>query len=165
MTSIIIRNALISDLSTIIEIYNAAIPAQQATGDLEPISVESRLTWFKQHSSSSYPIWVAELDKQVVGWLSLQQFYGRAAYAKTAEVSVYINSNYQSQGIGKQLVKYMLLSCSTLNLTALVCFIFAHNLPSLKLFRNFGFETWGYLPEVALMNENLRDLVILGRKI
>ncbi|GFE70444.1 GCN5-related N-acetyltransferase [Chroococcus sp. FPU101] len=165
MTLIIIRDALISDLSTIIEIYNAAIPGQQATGDLEPISVESRLAWFKQHSSSSYPIWVAQLDQQVVGWLSLQQFYGRAAYAKTAEVSVYIDSNYQGRGIGKQLVKYMLESCSTLNLTALVCFIFAHNLPSLKLFKNFGFESWGYLPEVALMSDNLRDLVILGRKI
>lgn len=165
LMTLIIRDALLSDLTTIIEIYNAAIPGQQATGDLEPISVESRKAWFKQHSPSSYPIWVAQREQDIVGWLSLQRFYGRAAYAKTAEVSVYIDPNYQGQGIGKQLVEYMLKQCPTLNLTALVCFIFAHNLASLNLFKNFGFESWGYLPEVAQMSEGVKDLVILGRKI
>ncbi|WP_181280644.1 GNAT family N-acetyltransferase [Aphanothece hegewaldii] len=161
----LIRHALIKDLPTIVKIYNAAIPGRQATGDLEPITAESRITWFKQHSPTSYPIWVAQKENQVVGWLSLQRFYGREAYAKTAEVSVYIAPNNQGNGIGKQLVQHMLESCSTLNITTLICFIFAHNLPSLYLFKTFGFESWGYLPQVALMDENHRDLVILGRKI
>lgn len=165
MTSILIRDATIIDLPTIIKIYNAAIPGQQATGDLEPISVESRIAWFKQHSPTSYPIWVAQRENQVVGWLSLQLFYGRAAYAKTAEVSVYIAPNHQGKGIGKKLVEHMFKCCSNLDLTTLVCFIFAHNLPSLNLFKTFGFESWGYLPQVALMNESPKDVVILGRKI
>lgn len=165
MTSILIRDATIIDLPTIVKIYNAAIPGQQATADLEPVSVESRMTWFKQHNTMSYPIWVAQLGDQVVGWLSLQLFYGRAAYAKTAEVSVYIDPNHQGKGIGKKLVEHMLKGCSNLDLNTLVCFIFAHNLPSLNLFQTFGFESWGYLPQVALMNESPRDLVILGRKL
>jgi L-amino acid N-acyltransferase YncA len=123
------------------------------------------LSWFRQHSPTAYPIWVAQLEDEVVGWLSLQMFYGRAAYAKTVEVSLYIDPRYQRRGIGRKLIEHMIKYCSSLDLTTLVCFIFAHNIPSLNLFKNFGFESWGYLPEVAIMDEIQRDLVILGKKI
>jgi L-amino acid N-acyltransferase YncA len=47
----------------------------------------------------------------------------------------------------------------------LLGFIFAHNQPSLQLFEKFGFQQWGYLPQVAHLDGVERDLVIVGRKI
>jgi len=38
----IIREAKETDLPTIIDIYNAAVPTRKATADLKPISLESR---------------------------------------------------------------------------------------------------------------------------
>jgi phosphinothricin acetyltransferase len=47
----------------------------------------------------------------------------------------------------------------------LLGFIFSHNEPSLKLFRHFGFEEWGTLPKIALLDGHERGLKILGKRI
>lgn len=163
----LIRLAVETDLTAIVEIYNAAIPKRLATADLEPVSVESRRDWFKSHSDR-YPVWVItndENDQKIIGWLSLQMFYGRAAYHKTAEVSIYIAPAYQGKGIGKRLLDHAIAICPKLNITKLVGFIFAHNAPSCNLFKSFGFEQWGFLPEVAELDSIEQSLIILGKLI
>jgi len=168
-----IRLAIEADLPVIIEIYNASIPSRLATADLEPITVESRRTWFRSHGDR-YPVWVATIgdrhiqsdqNEQVIGWLSLQMFYGRPAYHKTAEVSIYIDPNYQGQGIGKQLLDFAIAQCPKLGISKLVGFIFAHNAPSCHLFQKFGFQQWGLLPQVAELDGQEQSLLILGRSI
>ena len=157
-----IRNAEAKDLVLIVEIYNASIPSRIATGDPEPISVESRISWYQEHSPNSRPILVIELDDKVIGWLSFQSFYGRPAYQATAEVSIYVAPEYKGQGIGKKLLSEAIYRSPQLGIKTLLGFIFAHNIPSLSLFNKFGFERWGYLPKVADLDGNRRDLVIMG---
>lgn len=50
-----------------------------------------------------------------------------------------------------------------LTVDTIVAYIFGHNIPSLKLFKSFGFTQWGLLPQVAELDGIKRDLVILGR--
>jgi phosphinothricin acetyltransferase len=52
-----------------------------------------------------------------------------------------------------------------LGLKTLLGFIFGHNQPSLKLFSQYQFEQWGFLPLVADLGEKERDLVIMGRRV
>ena len=160
-----IRNAVEADLSAIVTIYNASIPGRLATADLNPVSVESRLEWFYQHSSTSRPILVMETDKVILGWLSFQSFYGRPAYQATAEISIYVSPAYQRQRVAYKLLTDAIALSPSLGLTTLVGFIFAHNQPSIKLFELFGFQTWGHLPQVANLDAIERDLLIMGRKI
>ncbi|MGD1713962.1 GNAT family N-acetyltransferase [Hydrocoleum sp. CS-953] len=157
-----IRNAEAKDLTVIVEIYNASIPSRIAAADLELISVESRISWYQEHSPDSRPILVVELDDQVIGWLSFQSFYGRPAYKATAEVSIYVSPEYKGQGIGKKLLSEAIYRSPQLGIKTLLGFIFAHNIPSLNLFDKFGFERWGYLPKVADLDGIKRDLVIVG---
>lgn len=160
-----IRDATEADLPTIVEIYNAAIPGCIATADTEPVSVASRLSWFKNHDSNR-PVWVKANKKgKVIGWLSFQSFYGRPAYKGTAELSVYVASEYRRQGIGKQFLQRAVYQSHILGINTLLSFIFAHNEPSLQLFGKFKFTEWGYLPRVAELDGVERDLVILGRRI
>ncbi|MBD2176163.1 N-acetyltransferase [Pseudanabaena sp. FACHB-1998] len=168
-----IRVAMEADLPAIIEIYNAAIPTRLATADLDPISVDSRRAWFRSHGDR-YPVWVmtigghdiySDRNEQIIGWLSLQMFYGRPAYAKAAEVSIYVAPSYQGKGIGKQLLAHAIANCPKLEITKLVGFIFAHNTCSLRLFNNFGFEQWGFLPQIAELDKVEQSLVILGKSL
>ena len=162
-----IRLAIEADLSAIVDIYNAAIPTRLATADLEPITVESRLPWFRSHGDR-YPVWVitnSEQNQQIMGWLSLQMFYGRPAYHKTAEVSIYIAPNYQGKGLGKKLLDQAITSCPKLDISKLVGFVFAHNTASCRLFKSFGFEEWGFLPQIAELDGQEQSLIILGRRI
>lgn len=160
-----IRDANLSDLPYIVEIYNASIPGRQATADLEKISVESRLGWFKDNRSSDRPIWVLEIEEEIAGWLSFQSFKDRAAYHKTAELSIYVCPTKRRQGVGKQLLNQAITKSPQLNITHLLALVFAHNLPSLQLFKQHKFEQWGYLPGIAELDQQRRDLIILGRKI
>lgn len=161
-----IRDALPSDLTQIVAIYNASIPNYLATADTEPITVESRLQWFANHSASTYPLWIMEnKQQQMLGWLGFQAFYGRPAYRKTAELSIYIDPAFQGQGLGKRLLAEAIAQSPRLGLKTLLGFIFGHNQPSLKLFSQYQFEQWGFLPLVADLGEKERDLVIMGRRV
>ncbi|MFM6320746.1 MAG: N-acetyltransferase family protein, partial [Microcystis panniformis] len=139
----------------------------------EPISVESRRAWFRSHGDR-YPVWVITIDchdiqsdqnEQIIGWLSLQMFYGRPAYHKTAEVSIYIAPNYQGKGIGKKLLDHAITNCPKLNISKLVGFVFAHNSASCRLFGSFGFEQWGFLPQIAELDGVEQSLIILGKTL
>lgn len=160
-----IRDALSTDLPNIVEIYNAAIPDRMATADTDPISVESRQLWYQAHTPTKRPLWVAQVNEAMVGWLSFESFYGRPAYSATAEISIYIAPTYQHQGIGRQLLDRAIVRSPQLGLKTLVGFIFAHNAPSLRLFEKCGFREWGYLPRVAELDTVERDLTIMGRRI
>lgn len=159
-----IRDAVESDLEAIIEIYNQSIPHRTATADTEPITVDSRLSWFRDRPNNR-PLWVVKIDTTVAGWLSFQSFYGRPAYWQTAEVSIYVADNFQRQGIGSSLLARAIAQSPQLELKTLLGFIFAHNHASLKLFANYGFTTWGHLPQIAELDDVERDLIILGRRI
>ncbi|MCL2926705.1 MAG: GNAT family N-acetyltransferase [Trichodesmium sp. St16_bin4-tuft] len=157
-----IRNAEAKDLTVIVKIYNASIPSRIATGDLELISIENRISWYQEHSPDSRPILVVELDGQVIAWLSFQSFDDRPAYQATAEISIYVAPEYKGQGIGKKLLSEAIYRSPQLGIKTLLGFIFAHNIPSLSLFNKFGFQHWGYLPKVADLDGIKGDLVILG---
>ena len=60
-------------------IYNSTVAGRAVTADLDPVSVDSRIAWFHAHNATRRPLWVAEADGQMVGWLSFSDFYGRPA--------------------------------------------------------------------------------------
>ncbi|WP_179215725.1 GNAT family N-acetyltransferase [Paenibacillus sp. MY03] len=162
-----IRDAAERDLDCIVEIYNSTIAGRVVTADLEPVSVESKRAWFNAHSPEERPIWVVRRreDGEIAAWLSFQSFYGRAAYQATAEISIYIAEEYRSQGLGSYLIEKAIEACPRLGLTTLVGFIFGHNGPSLALLEKFGFQRWGLLPRVAVLDGVERDLVIAGLRV
>ena len=51
-----IRFAQISDLITIIDIYNQAIRSKTATGDTVEFVLEDRVDWFSKFDTNSNPI-------------------------------------------------------------------------------------------------------------
>ncbi len=158
------RIAHIGDLPQIVAIYNATVPGRMVTADTEPVSVASRMNWFQQHHPEIRPLWVTETNDRITGWLSFSDFYGRPAYQRTAELSVYIHTNHQRQGLARYLLSAAIAYAPELGIDNLLGFIFSHNLPSLRLFEQFNFTRWGQLPGVAMLDGVARDLVIMGRK-
>jgi L-amino acid N-acyltransferase YncA len=160
------RDATIDDLTRIVAIYNSTIPTRMVTADTEPVSAESRLSWYHEHNAMNRPLWVMEDDrKEIIGWVSFQSFYGRPAYAATAEISIYLDPSQRGKGIGKEVLQYCIDQAKHFGIKTLLGFIFAHNEPSLKLFKQLGFEEWAHLPDIAVLDDIERSLKILGRKI
>jgi L-amino acid N-acyltransferase YncA len=160
-----VRDATLGDLPAIVRIYNTTIPSRMATADTEAVSVESRRAWFEQHSPAKRPLWVALETGQVIGWLSYSSFYGRPAYDGTCELSVYVAPERRGSGLGSELLSRSIVHAPTIGISTLLGFIFAHNQPSLRLVEKHGFERWGYLPRVAVLDGVERDLIIMGRRV
>jgi len=166
MKNLKFRDATQNDLTKIVEIYNSTIPSRMVTADTEPVMVASRQQWFDQHSSDKRPLWVVEQDtNEVIGWVSFQSFYGRPAYDATAEISIYLEKEQRGKGLGKKVLQYCLENAPKFGIKTLLGFIFSHNEPSLKLFRNFGFEDWATLPNIAVLDGKEYGLKILGKRI
>jgi L-amino acid N-acyltransferase YncA len=167
------RDATLDDLPEIVAIYNSTIASREVTADLTPVAVESRLPWFHAHGPRTRPLWVVEnapetaaaTGKRIAAWLSFSDFYGRPAYARTAELSIYLDESARGRGLGTRLVALALEAAPALGIDTLLGFIFGHNAASLALFRRCGFQDWGLLPRVAVLDGIERDLVILGRRV
>lgn len=144
-----IRVATIEDLPSIVEIYNQAVPSYRSTARTEPVTVEDRKSWFQEHDPYRYPIFVAEQNKGVIGWCSLSVYRpGRPALRFTAELSYYVDTNHQRQGVGYELVKHALDVSPLLGIKNVIAVLIDRNEASRKLLEKLGFQQWGYLPRV-----------------
>lgn len=159
-----IRAAVRADLPRVVEIYNASIPGRMATADLEPLPVSAREAWFREHSPR-WPLWVDERDGVVVGWASLSRFRDRSAYDISAELSIYVAPEAQRRGVAGELVAHAVAAAPALGIKNLIGLVFGHNAPSLALLDRFGFERWGVMPRVTVLDGVERDIVVVGLRV
>lgn len=161
-----IRIATEADLPAIVAIYNESIPAGWSTADIQPITVADRLNWFRKFDPAKRPIWVAEVHNQVIATTYLSSFYGgRLAYDATAEISIYIATAHQRQGLGRRLKEFVIGECPRLGITTLLSMHFDHNQATRRINESLGFQQMGHLTEIAMVQGHKRGLVIWGLRI
>ena len=177
----IVQLASQDDLPAILAIYNQSIAGKQATANLTPVSCEERRDWFEEHvNSATRPIYIVRAVEEaeivggggkgqtvspIVAWGSFSDLYARPAYHISTEISIYLHQDYHGQGLGSLLTRWMLTQAPSLGIHNVVALIFAHNQPSLGLFRKLGFEQWGYMPKVCDMQGFIADVVMLGKAV
>lgn len=144
-----IRLATIEDLPIIVNIYNQAIRSRCATGDMDEFKTEDRVNWFKKYNADSFPIYVAEIDKTVVGFCTISPYReGRRAMSAVAEISYYLDYSFHKQGIGTALLKYAISDCRRIGVEHLLAILLDINLPSIKLLEKLNFKQWGHFPGI-----------------
>jgi phosphinothricin acetyltransferase len=161
-----IRIASAQDLPAIVDIYNEAVEQRFATADLRPVTVEERRVWFADHEPAAYPIHVFDEDQSVIGWCSLSSYRsGRQAVLGTAEISYYVGRSAQGRGIGSALVQHAVREAPGLGKRVLFGILLERNQASIRLMEKCGFELWGRLPDVALIDGELVGHLYYGRKV
>lgn len=162
----IIRDFTEKDYAEIVEVYNHAVDEKFATADTEYITVESRMNWFLQHSSQTYPIYVAEENNELIGWCSLSPHRpGRKALRSVAEISYYIHKDHRKKGTANLLITYTIEEAKHLGFKNLITILLDLNKPSIYLLEKFGFEKWGHLPNIAEIDGTICGQFIYGKKL
>ncbi len=161
-----IREAAENDLFQINEIYNQAVLSQFETGDTQPVSMELRMDWFRQHSHEKYPVYVYDSNEHIAGWLSFSPYrFGRGAFQYTAEISFYMDANFKQQGIGTLLIGHAINVAKKLNIKTLIAIVLDENKVSLHLLKKFKFTEWGNLPGVANFHGKECGHIYLGLRL
>ncbi|WP_203639317.1 GNAT family N-acetyltransferase [Levilactobacillus wangkuiensis] len=163
--SVTFRLATTADQPRVVEIYNQAIATKGSTADLTPMTVAQRQPWFQEFSADHFPLWVIEADGQVVGFVGLEPYSDRVAYAQTAEIALYLASEAQGHHLGGQAVEWAERAGKRLGLTTIISRIFGHNQASRHLFEKHGYEHWGHLPAIADMQGFTADLEVYGKHL
>jgi len=145
-----LRKIEVSDLEAVNEIYNQAVRSKYQTAETEETSLEYRQGWFEEHRSGQNPVFVTEDQGEVVGWASLSEYRkGRRALCYTAEVSFYIRKDRRGQGIGTQMLEFIIDRAREINIKTLIAILLEPNIASIRLLEKFNFQKWGDLPNVA----------------
>lgn len=158
-TSLSLRLATTDDLPAINEIYNYYVARSTCTYQLEPEAMEAREAWFRAHPSDKYPVTVAEVDGQVVGWGSLSKFRDRAAYDPTVEASIYIRHDFHRRGLGRALLEDLIQRARMIGFHSLVGGASADQTASVALQESMGFQRVAHFKEVGYKFGQRLDVV------
>ncbi|ELY6080575.1 N-acetyltransferase [Cronobacter sakazakii] len=159
MTDIIIRTMRDEDWSAVREIYQEGIATGNATFQTAP---PEWLEWNEGHLQECR--YVATFDHKVVGWAALSPYSRRHAYRGVAELSIYVCTDYQGQGVGRALLSELVKRSEDAGFWTLLSGIFPENQASIALHRSQGFREVGCREKVGEMNGKWRDVLILERR-
>ncbi|MBO0728350.1 MAG: N-acetyltransferase [Acidimicrobiaceae bacterium] len=151
MSEPVVRPGKLGDLPELVRIYNHYVENSYATFDTEPVTVESRTGWFERFSEvGAHRLLVASEGERVLGCASSGSYREHAAFANTVEVSVYLDPELRSRGIGSALYRPLLDNLRSENVHVALAGIALPNDASIALHRKFGFTEVGVFEEYAL---------------
>lgn len=157
-----VRLATEADLPAIRAIYNYYVLTSTCTFQVDPDSEADRLAWFRGRTDR-HPVAVAERDGAVVGWASLSEWKERAAYARTAEASVYVAADRHRRGIGRMLLLDLLDRARALGHHVVIGGACTEHPASIALQESTGFEPAARFREVGFKFGRWLDVVYLQK--
>lgn len=167
-TAATIRDLAAGDLGRVFEIYNYEVTNTTSTFETVPKELGRDDGWMLERPAR-YPVLVAEAgaDGELIGWGSLSQWSPRGAYARTVEVSVYVDRAARGHGYGKQLLAALIERAPSTGAAVLLARVAGENPASIALHESLGFKTigtqrrsgqkFGRILDVALMDLHLDE--------
>jgi len=106
-----------------------------------------------------YKSFIIKSDGEVCGFCYLSQYRKRAAYDRTAEISVYLKPGFTRKGIGTQTLEKLKTIARENGIGVLLGVITAENLESIRLVEKCGFEKCAHFRKVGEKFNRLLDVV------
>lgn len=159
--NVIIRNAQESDLQSILDIVNYSIVHTTANYNYEPQTLDNQQEWFRQKQALNFPVIIAEFNDRVIGFGTYGTFREKIGYRFTVEHSVYVDSSFIGQGIGKLLLQNLITTAREQGIHVMIGGIDASNEDSIAFHRKFGFTECGIIKEAAFKFDRWLDLLFM----
>jgi L-amino acid N-acyltransferase YncA len=135
------------DCPAILEIINDQILTGTALYDYQPRTLAQQLAIFDDKLQKGFPIIVAKVADEIVGFGYYSEFRFREAYKFTVEHSVYAKKNFVGKGIGKLLLSELIELAKKQKLHTMIGVIDSENESSIAFHEKFGFEKAGFIKE------------------
>lgn len=162
-----VRAGHTDDLPALTELYNHYVRQSPVTFDVEPWTVEQRREqWFAHHPDSGpYRLLVVEADGEVLGYATSSPWRTKAAYARTAETTVYLAPGADGRGLGSLLYDALLPLLREEGLHRLVAGVTVPNAASVALHRKQRFTEVGTFAQVGYKLGRYWDVAWFERSV
>ena len=132
------------------EIFNDAIENTTALYDYQPRSMTTVLQWFGAKARDGYPVLAAvDTDGVLLGFASYGPFRSWPAYQYTIEHSLYVHRDHRRRGVGRALLRDLVLQATARGYRTLIGGIDADNVASIALHEAQGFELAGTIRDAG----------------
>ncbi|MBL7978974.1 MAG: N-acetyltransferase [Bacteroidetes Order II. Incertae sedis bacterium] len=154
------RAAIPDDALRMVEIYNQAIAAQNATMDdaPKPMDYFANLMANLQEREDYF---VVSNREEILGWSAIKLWSPKVGYRFTAETSIYLDFSVTGKGIGHFLQEKTIHTCRQLGYHHLIARIWRTNEGSIRFHERFGYRIIGIQEQVGFMNGSWQDVAIL----
>ena len=159
-----IRRAAETDAARIAEIYAPHVLTSFASFETEPVGADEMAARIRERLAR-YDWLVAERARRVVGYACYGAFRTRAAYAGTAESTVYLAPEAMGRGWGRRLYGAAIDSAARRGIRELIGVIALPNPASLALHRALGFREVGVLRGVGRKFDRFVDVALWQRSL
>lgn len=143
-----VRKSATSDAPHLAAIYNHYIEHTIVSFEQEPIDEAEMLSRMEKVWADGRWI-IAEIDGRVAGYAYSAPWNSRCSYAKTREVSVYLDKDFTGRGIGKHLYQDLIDDAYKQEYHSLIGGISLPNEASVGLHEHFGFKKSAHYTEVG----------------
>jgi L-amino acid N-acyltransferase YncA len=143
-----IRDAVVSDLATICEIYNYYILNTSVSFETDALS-EQEMAARVFAPTLALPWMVIEDEGKVVGYAYGSIWKARQAYDKTVETTVYIDYEHTGKRLGITLYSELLARVTRLGYHVAIGGICVPNDGSIGLHQRLGYEKVGHYKEIG----------------
>jgi L-amino acid N-acyltransferase YncA len=157
-----IRNASSADLPVITEIYRDSVLTGTASYEISPPDLAEMTVRHAGIVERDYPYIVAEADDgTLLGYAYASAFRTRPAYRWLVEDSIYLAREAQGKGIGKALLRDLLVRCEALGFRQMVAVIGGASPASIAVHRSLGFELTGTLKGTGFKHGKWLDTALM----
>ena len=147
---LLVRPAVEADVPAMAAIYNHYVETSPATFDIDPVSLENRLTWLRGFGTSgAFRLLVAVRAGDVIGYAGSGKFREKAAYATSVEMTVYVNPDALGLGVGAAMYERLFAILAAEPIHRAYAGITLPNPASLALHHRLGFRDIGVYDEVG----------------
>ena len=131
--------------------------------DYHPRTLEQQIGIFEDKISKGFPIIVATINHEVVGFGYYSEFRFREAYKFTVEHSVYADKKHIGKGVGNVLLTELIQLAKAQKLHTMIGVIDSENENSISFHEKFGFEKVGYIKESGFKFDKWLDSVFMQK--
>ena len=156
-----IRPYKTEDTHAILAIINYNILHSTSLYDYTVRTYEQQKNILEEKINKNFPVIVAELYGNVVGFGMYSEFRFREAYKFTVEHSVYVSQDFHGIGIGKLLLLELIDLAKKQKLHTMIAVIDAENQSSVEFHEKFGFKTVGIVKDSGYKFDRWLDSVFM----
>ncbi|CDM68241.1 GCN5-related N-acetyltransferase [Clostridium bornimense] len=164
MNDIQFRSVKLEDLHRLKNIYTYYIENSTATFHINKIS-DDEMKKILFSEDNLYESFVIMDGNKIIGYVLLAPYSKREAFRISAEVTIYLDNNVTSKGIGYIALEFIEEVARKKGIRTLLSLICGENYKSVKLFEKAGFYKCAHMKNVGKKFDRILDLLIYEKEL